>query len=48
MKRWDMVLLAYPFDDWSGAKLVRKTLGTVGEQIQREVLERFRRLLIEA
>ncbi len=115
MKRWDVVLLAYPFDDWSGAKvrpaivvssdrynlrsengvfvlvtsntesradfdilisdshpdfarsglvkssmirvdmiwtlkqtLVRKTLGTVGEQIQREVLGCFRRLLLEA
>jgi len=21
MKRWDVVLLAYPFDDWSGAKV---------------------------
>ena len=115
MKRWDVVLLAYPFDDWTGAKvrpavavssddynrrsengvfilitsnterrsdfdillseshpdftrsglvkasmirvdmiwtlkqmLVRKTLGTVGEQIQREILERIRRLLLEA
>ena len=21
MRRWDVVLLAYPFDDWSGAKV---------------------------
>jgi mRNA interferase MazF len=21
MKRWDLVLLAYPFDDWTGAKV---------------------------
>lgn len=21
MKRWDVVLLAYPFDDWTGAKV---------------------------
>jgi len=115
MKRWDAVLLAYPFDDWTGAKvrpaivissddynrrsengvfvlitsnterrsdfdillseshpdfarsglakasmirvdmvwtlkqtLVRKTLGTMSKQIQHEILERLRRLVLEA
>lgn len=34
MKRWDVVLLAYPFDDWSGAK-VRPALVVSSDEYNR-------------